>query len=372
MASILDYLAWRGDISFEYAHFNEVDNLVFSELAYFNFNEVFADTDVRSMTLTEAFHRYQELENPTRYPFNNPIPMLTACADTVRFGQVRVSHFIDHTDSRDQIQFVAVTFDLGREGWYIAFRGTDNQIVGWREDCNFSYMEESPAQSEAVNYLNHALTELRGPVWVGGHSKGGNLAIFAAAFCMDLFRSQIVKVYSNDGPGFNEFIINNPNYRNILPKVRLIVPEASLIGIILLNDAKKHIIKSSGKDGLHQHSPYTWLVKRDRFELAEKQSSGAILLDETLDRWLAVLNSNQKMAFVSTVFDILEASGSDTLDELNSRKWISYNAILKAAAAQSSSSKENFMYTIKQLAIIGGDVLWDETLKRFTPFIPNY
>lgn len=366
MATILEYIDWRGDLSFSERPMNEVDNLILSELAYFDFEEALGKG--ASGTIREVYDAYCALKSPHDYSINNPISTLEACAGSERFGSVLAKDFVNIVDKDRQIQFAAVTFSLPGGGLYVAFRGTDNTIVGWREDCNISFMEATPAQTEAVKYLNRVLKFSKQAVTVGGHSKGGNLAVYAAAFCDGPKQLKIKAVYSNDGPGFNQHIAQREEYRRILPKVRLIIPESSMIGIIFSGDVEKQIIRSTA-EGAMQHHPLTWMVERDQFVRADQQSSVSTVLDKTLRNWLDSLDFEQRKLFFSSIFDVLEASGAETLSQLNGNKLLFYNAIAKAAAAQDAEARSNFHETIRKLAIAGRDAIWDETKKRFEPLV---
>ena len=345
--------------------FTEVDNLIFSKLIYFDFDEVPLE---RPVTLREYFQRYQRLEEPKIYGSNSPVPLLEACARSERFGSTVIREFRAILDTERQTQFAAATFEMSEGSCYVAYRGTDSSLVGWREDFNLMYMEETPAQGEAVAYLERIMDEVPGRVLVGGHSKGGNLAVYAAAFCRKEYRDRIAAVYSNDGPGFNRHIGESPEYGEVLPKVRLIIPESSMIGIIFSYGMKKEIIKCSVDGAAQQHNPYTWLVERETFVRAGQQTYSSLFLDETLKKWFDSLDEENRRGFVSTIFDALDASGAATLEELNQKKWLSYNAILKATHTLSQDAKDNFRETLKKLALASRDVLWDETKKRLPPF----
>lgn len=368
MAVLLDYIAFRHDLTLTERPFNEVDNAVFSELVYFNYNEV---SDGAPITLTEAYQRYLTLESPSTYVSIDPIPALAACAGTARFGSVTVSDFVNIIDTEREIQFAAATFHLSDGSLYVAFRGTDNTIVGWREDLNISYLEEAPAQGEAIDYLNRIAAGTAHPIRVGGHSKGGNLAIYASAFCLEEVRSRILMVYSNDGLGFNRHVTSNPCYQTILPKVHLIMPEGSVICILFSNKKERELIKSTGETGMEQHDPYTWEVELDHFIRAQEQGEESVFLDETLALWLENMDDAQRKTFVSAIFDVLEASGAKTLEEINRNKLSYLNDILRAAAQQSDEVKETFADALRKLVQAGTETLWEDVRPLFAPFAPE-
>ena len=183
-------------------------------------------------------------------------------ANSVRFGNLYISDFINKKDVEQEKQFSAITVHLPNDYIYVAFRGTDNTIVGWREDLNMCFSDTVPSQIDAVNYLNSIAKKYDNEnlkIFVGGHSKGGNLAIYAAAFCDLKFQEKIVTVYNNDGPGFSENIVDTEEYRRILPKIQTFMPQTSIIGR-LLNHKEKIIILESTQTGIMQHDLYSWQV----------------------------------------------------------------------------------------------------------------
>lgn len=359
MDNILTYLAWRGDLSFAVSPFNEVDNLIFSELAYTKMEEIAPgpDTDA-TITLTEVCEAYQRLGYQAPGNSNDAFPLLEKAAVCPRYSGVRLGAYVNQIDPEKELQFSAVSFFLDDGSAYVAFRGTDNTIVGWREDFTISYLSETPGQYEAVRYLNQIASRTDRPLWVGGHSKGGNLAVYAAAFCEEAVKPRIRSVFSNDGPGFNQSVTETENYQRILDKVHLIIPESSVIGILLSNKKERKIVDSSAA-GAQQHDPYTWLVERDHLK-ASSQTQTSQFLDETLRRWLEELDNSQRENLVKAIFDSMDAVGVQTLTELNENRWNSYNTILKAALEMDPELQRDVMKTAQKLALAGRDVLWEE------------
>ena len=363
MANILDYIDWRGDLAFRERPFNDVDNLILSTLAYTDFSGIAgAPGEDKSISLTEAYRQYRELGRDQSDMPCNPMPLLEKCSGTRRFGRMLVESYVDETDEEKQMQFAAVTFVTDDKKAYTAFRGTDNTFTGWREDLNFSFMTATPAQLEAVRYLNGELERRDCGIRVGGHSKGGNLAIFAAAFCPPEYRKRILRVYSNDGPGFNRPITASEGYRKMLLKIRLIIPEGSVVGLLLSNKKEKIIVESSVR-GVKQHLPYHWEVRRDGFVTAVKQTSASLLLDRTMDGWLDSMDSAERQAFVSAVFDSLEASGLKTITEMNQDPLTTVRALRKASAALSSQSRGSIVNAMKKFAEALGGTLKEEASK---------
>lgn len=357
MGSFLDYLDWRGDLSFEDAPFNEVDNLILAELSYTKMEELVPGPETAgSVALREVCEGYEQRGYSAKGNSNDAYPLLRVAAATRRFGALRVSAYVNKIDIERSIQFSAVCFHLGEGRRYIAFRGTDNSLVGWREDFTICYLSETPGQLEAVRYLNSVGALEEGELLVGGHSKGGNLAIYASAFCDETLRRRITAVYSNDGPGFNQAVVNTPEYLAVLDKVRLYLPESSMIGILLSNKAERTLVRSSA-GGVQQHDPYTWQVLGPAFETAESPSAASLFLDETLRRWLDGLSLSQRSDLVRAIFDPMEASGAQTLTELKASRWNSYSAILKAVRDMEPDLQKEVRKMAQLLAQSGYDVL---------------
>ena len=358
MSNLLDYLQWRGDLLLTERDFNGVDNLILSVLAYADLAGIVPAVG-EGIRLSDAAAHYLAEGRDQSYMACDPKAALEAAGKSVRFGDVRLSRYVNRVDTEKQVQFAAVTFTLADGSVFVAYRGTDNSIVGWREDFNMSYLSATPGQRAAVDYLNRAAAVTTAPLRVGGHSKGGNFAVFAAAFCEETAQQRILEVYSNDGPGFRRTTIETAAYQRILDRLTLTLPESSLVGILLSSGKEGRAIRSSAS-GLQQHNPYTWQVQGADFVEVGSRSGASIFMDETLDQWLSGLNDTQRQHFVSAVFDSLEASGVSTISELNANRRVSYNAVLKAASELDPDTQKDFFRAVKSLAATGTDLLWAE------------
>ena len=328
MANILDYLAWRGDLTLSERPFNEVDNVILSVLAYLRLDGLGLGPG-QIVLLEEVIRRYRAQDTQSYSEWNNPEQLLDALRQSARFGGMGVSNYVNELDTEKQLQFAAMTFHLEDGSIYVAFRGTDATLTGWREDFNTTYLSETPGQALAVRYLEDIASRTRGVIRVGGHSKGGNLAVYAAAFAPEGVRYRIQVAFSNDGPGCNSKVSDTMEYRSILDRVTLIVPETSLVGILLNNKEDKIIVRSSAS-GARQHSPYTWLVKGACFERAEKQAPASIFLDSAMEQWSESLTDAQKEKIISSVFDALEEGGMTTLQDVKDDKAQALGSLLRS------------------------------------------
>ncbi len=326
--NILDYVDFRGDILFSERPLNEVDNLIFSELSYLELEDIFRGSSDVEFTISELCQIYGSLRDGLDYPFSDPWPLLEKCAGSDRFRNVKVKYFVNEASKDLHSQFAAVTFIYEAGEIYIAFRGTDGNIEGWREGFSFSYLEETEGQRRATEYLNMTASREHGSIIVGGHSKGGNFAEYAAAFCDRSVRDRITMVYSNDGPGFNETVLGSDEYKAILPKTLKIIPEGSIVGSMLSGDETLKVIRGT-TGGLIQHDPFHWRVKGTGFEPSERKGS-ADFMNKTLSRWIDDMEEGERQLFTDAVFETLDDSGISSLADLHKKSLRSLIAIHKA------------------------------------------
>ena len=220
MSNIFDYIDWRGDLSFNQSSFNEIDNLILSRVSYFPFDGLISENE--TITIKEAYSRFQKLDLSHIHMLQKEdIDLFPAIAYSKRFGELYIKNYISKRDIEAEKQFSAITFLLPDGTIYVAYRGTDNTLIGWKEDFNMSFMESIPSQEEAKKYLNNVASENSDKLRIGGHSKGGNLAVYAAAFCNDEIKPRIMEVYNNDGPGFFDSIISTAEYQSISGKIHI-------------------------------------------------------------------------------------------------------------------------------------------------------
>ncbi len=346
MATVFDYLRWRADVPFSVASFNPVDNLILSELSYTDFAGIVPPNGISLREAHKAFfasHTREEIQSKKSFTAKAPL-LMDEMIDGCRFGNIILRSYIDEVGP--DIQLSAVTFDLGDGTSYVAFRGTDGTLVGWKEDFNFSFLNETLGQKKAVTYLN----SIEGHLRVGGHSKGGNLAIYASAFCGD--QDKILEVYSNDGPGFREQIINTDGFHRILPKVKSIIPDTSVIGLLLSSEYPHQVVKSSAS-GIVQHDGFTWQVTRRGFEEAAL-SDLSILIEKTVSGWLAEMDDAQRESFTEIVFSLFESTGQETFSAMSAQKWKTAESIVNAVMALPKEKQQEAMKLLTQLGQSSG------------------
>ena len=318
MATLFDYLLWRGDLSFRASPFNEVDNLILAELAFVDFAEILPSDPSASMTLRDAAEIYFSAERETQSALLVPeaIPLLRAAAASRRFASVRVCGFERRTDTHCEAQFAAVTFLLPDGEMFIAFRGTDDSLVGWKEDFNMAFLSVIPSQSSAVRYVDRMAAIYPYRMRIGGHSKGGNLAVYSAAKCATIYRDRIICIYNNDGPGFSRAFLDSDDYTAIKERILTILPETSVVGMLLEQEGPYTVIKSR-QNGVFQHDAFSWEVEGPSFVRVEDRSGESKVLDRTFKAWIAAFTEEEREEFIDTVYQLISsATSAETLPEL--------------------------------------------------------
>ena len=318
MNDIFSYLTTYGDIPFSSSSVNPADSLIFSLLAYIRFD--FSYTD--KMKLSEAISSFLKLSDINeRIRVKRDIKFLKALASAKRFCDLELAYFCENINYLKETQFGAVSFILDNKTAFVAFRGTDTALTSWKEDFNMSFKDYVPAQKEAAIYLNKIAPKLPESLILGGHSKGGNIAVFAAVKCESSIRKRIVSIYNNDGPGFSEYITEDSAYMELIPKINTYIPEASIVGMLLEHKGSYSVIRSHNI-GIIQHEPYSWKIVDGDFEYLEKLSHETEIMSGTIKSWLQKMPRKERKEFVDAVFDILESSNATSTQELITPKNI--------------------------------------------------
>ena len=355
MANLFDYLAWRGDLDFEKSPFNPVDNIIFSQLSYLPFDGIVPGPDEKdgiSIRLAASIFN-EKLENNTSHikssvMFKEDPLLINTLASSSRFGDCRLLGYVNHIDTVREIQFSAYCVYTGDDSCFIVFRGTDFTFVGWKEDFNMSFNDSVPAQLEAVEYLKKMALRFKGPLRVGGHSKGGNLAVYAAANCGEKVQKRITEIYSNDAPGFHESVISGAGFVKIRDRVHSFIPQSSVVGMLLEHGCDYSVIKSS-KIGLLQHELYSWEVTRNDMVHVDEVTVGSRFVDKTLRTWIAALNDKDREKFINALFSILSASRAKSIPELE-KNWLkAAGRMLKSLGNTDESTRHLLRKTLAEL-----------------------
>ncbi|MBQ9459465.1 MAG: DUF2974 domain-containing protein [Oscillospiraceae bacterium] len=335
MANILDYLVWREDVPITADGFNEVDNLVLAKLVHINYTNILPGPgEGEGIPLREAANAYFFIHGESGENMGVLVPgvvpeLLRRAAASVRFGDMRVGAYEEILDEERQEQFAAFCAELADGSVYCAFRGTDDTLVGWKEDLNLGVLETIPSQTDALDYLTRIARQYPGrPLRVGGHSKGGNLAVYSAAYAPEEVQRRIVKVYNNDGPGFRSNLSELPEYLRVAERIQTIKPQSSIVGQMLEHSQEVTVVHSTGS-GIGQHNGFTWEVYGREFVHLPDFSRGGKRTEETFETVTAQLSIPQREAFVEALYEVLTGTGARTLSDLSEEKIKSAAGMLK-------------------------------------------
>lgn len=309
--NVNDYLIWRGDLPFNLFPFNEVDDLIFARFSYLPFDKIeFNDFE----TIESISNKMKGFSSEFKIEGDNDL--IANLGKSVRFKDLKVSDFIFNKSKEAERQFGAVVIHL-EDSIYVSFIGTDNSIIGWKEDFNMSFMDNIPAQIEGKKYLDNISSKYSGNIRIGGHSKGGNVAVYSSLYCDRSILDRIISVSNFDGPGFNKNVILNGN--NILAKVKSYIPQESVIGRLLEHEEEIIVVLSHEK-GLYQHDIFSWEIKKDMIVRASGLTGSSEFAHKAIKEWLINTNPQNRKIFVDGIFDLLYSSNSESFREL-SKSW---------------------------------------------------
>lgn len=328
--NIIEY-AYKNNRTFRESRFTEIDALMFAQLSYDKFEKVtsYLKSDWQNNYRVKDFYCAEFFEDMfcDAITDEDNQSLLTALAASRRYRDVKIRDITAINNSgqlaakENDMQFAAMTFELDDQTIVVAFRGTDGSMIGWKEDFDLSAMDEIPSQKAAAKYIDRMFRRwggLRGKkIYVAGHSKGGNLAVYGACMCAPEIRRNIAEVFSFDGPGFSK------NTRGLIEqaiaevpiKITRIIPDQSLVGILLSGYGECKVVKSNAF-GIMQHASYSWEIVGESFKFLEKQSWGSAFADRTIESWLENATDEQRERILLTIFEILEENNLNSVNDL--------------------------------------------------------
>lgn len=324
MNNIFSYLKWRGDIEFLSSTFNVVDNLIFCAISYLKFDNCLKSDEI--ITLEELYNRYVNILEDNNLFYKNSEKLFSLFSQSKRYKNIKVARYIRINDSSSEKQFGAMTFILPTNNLVVVFSGTDESVVGWKEDFNLGYLDVIPAQEEAKKYLEEIIDHTSKNIFICGHSKGGNLAMYAAIFCKDYYKERIIKVYNNDGPGFSENVFSTEEFSLIKDKIITFLPEFSIIGNLFNNDSIIKIIDSY-QIGILEHDLFSWKVEGTEFILSDEPNKITQNIMDQINEILNNLSKDTKRKIVNAVYDLLLIFNVENIDDIFSK--VNFSSLLK-------------------------------------------
>lgn len=319
--NFVTYVIKNRDNTFETMPFNDVDNLVLSEFVYYNLDDIVAE-DGSEISVREAFDKFKG-ESRQRTIMGrflvHPVKLFGYMAASKRFRNCKLSHYVSISDG-EHIQFAALKIRLNDTMNYIAFRGTDGTMHGWKEDFSIAY-RVTPSQRLAVKYLEKVIDRGKCNI-IGGHSKGGLLAVYSSVMCHDELKQDITAIYNNDGPGICENLLEESRYALIGNKTIKIVPKHTIIGLLFNNDTNIKVIKTS-KRGFFQHYMDNWIISEGTL-VEEKMSYFSKWRQCIIEAWLAEISLEERKIIVDNMFDCFTAGGIKNWTQFANQNLLGY------------------------------------------------
>lgn len=376
MDSIVTYIE-REQRTFTESPVNAVDSLVLSSLCYFNFNKLVLKPELSTVSCPLDTHTSTPVllsdilalcdvdwltEGSWLKDSEDTLRFVQAIRASRRYRNVSVAFFVDEISDAVDKQFSATTFFLQSTSGaiaYIAFRGTDGTLTGWKEDFNLSYKPVIPSQRSALAYVSGVSSATQCPLILGGHSKGGNLAQYAALCTDESTYQRIVAVYDHDGPSFLE----DPSPRRTTAdydcKLHKLVPESSAFGMILERRDDYRVVQSSAS-AIFQHHPFSWIVNGDDFVYQEDLNASAQFFDEALDTWLRSKTPAERERFIQTIYDLIMQTNATSWAEFQTRLGANVATVMGAGSKLDSDTKQFLASTLRSL----GATLKNQTIAR--------
>lgn len=332
--------------------FSEVDSLVLCQLSYLRYEHAGLEIPTRRLQFgsfaAEAHNQQLLINNPAK---SMQRELMAAVAISPRFRWIEATRYVSQVDAAAEKQFSAVTYLLEDGSIYIAFRGTDSTIVGWKEDFNMAYLEATPSQQAGIAYLKSIAGLYDGPIRVGGHSKGGNTAVYAAAGCGEAVQDRILCVYSHDGPGFHAAFLERQGYLRIRDRIKKTVPEASIIGM-LLQHQEPYTVVDSNEHGIFQHSALTWMIDGGAFSVKESISQKAQWTAKALNDWADTMDFEHRRLFIGLLFHVIQVTNATTLSDLAYATIRNAPAVVKAISGIDPETRQMFYSKLQELNAI--------------------
>lgn len=360
--SIFEYLVTQGNLSFQQSKFNEIDALVLSVLAYLNFSNVNTQEVIAFSDAMKGVNQLPEqlrFDGPTVDLMKLVVSLANDAVKTLRYQDVGVYNYSHITDEKEEIQFAAVTFVLPDRSAFISYRGTDNTLVGWKEDFNMSFMYGVPSQIKATEYATDTARRLNLPLRLGGHSKGGNLAVWAGAYMPMEYQERIMHIYSNDSPGFTKDFLNCPEYLRVRDKIFFFVPVSSMVGVLMEHD--EYISICSTNPFVFQHDPFSWIVEGNHFQYGEAKTLYTRQFERVINSWIRAMSPKEREELITMFYDMLTSSHARTIDDLDKSKIKSFLSMQKTFHKMGIKKQRQLVMSLSKV-IFNSDILTNSNL----------
>lgn len=367
MGNLITYVQQYEAQTFQEKLVTDIDILVLTEIAYLPFDEIVSSsfeekTAISLNQLGKEFETIKEKEHK-----NNPfmitkerIQLLDVVSKSLRFKDVKVFGFMNDIDDELTKQFAAVCYQWEEESRWIIFRGTDESLTGWKEDFMMTYSDLIPAQIDAIEYLRKQAELFSGSLNISGHSKGGNLSLYASAMQEEDIQHRIQQIYCWDAPGVHRSILNTEGYQRVVSKAKRYIPQDSIVGLMLESQVPYHIIESQGS-GISQHSALMWNIEDDHFVELTELTRNSQLTDQTFKQWTEVVSDEDLKLFFDTFFELIFEMGVETVNDVY-YNFRMYMRQFFEKAYQMDTEKREILLRVGRLLFQIRYEIWKDTL----------
>jgi len=350
MKTLFDYLKFYKDATFDVFSFNEIDALILSMLSYAKLERIVPKDKRESVSIHEAcqkfLHLYSEKDFKTEYwMFPSSFRLMKELLDSKRFYYAKIYYLSAATDSKGQ--FKAITIRLPNGITFISYEGTDSSVVGWKEDFELMYKRPISSQKMAVAYLDNTLNIFDREIYIGGHSKGGNLAMYAYMYGKSYYKKRVKKVYNFDGPGFLDDVLDTDLYHDLSTKLEMVVPYESVVGM-MLGHGSYRVVHSTNK-AMMQHDATSWECFGGYFVTTDSLSKKSLKFERNLNDYVKSMTLEERKNFVDTVFAVFEKSHITNIMQLKDFKISSLLSIMKEITNIPSSTKRNLIAVLRMI-----------------------
>lgn len=355
MADLFDYLNWRGDLTFEHSPFCKIDGIILAQLVYINYTGLVSPDFKTQIEFPRLWEVLKSARDFTSRCDMGPMvsahtpELLERASKSARFAGLRVCGYSELFDRQKNEQFAAVTFVLPDGQAVISFRGTDDTVVGWRENFNLGYMPEIPSHVQALSYADQACKALKSKIILAGHSKGGNLALHTAVYSDPKIRKKISAVYDFDGPGFSADFYQKREFLEIKDRLIVIYPEQTIVGMIFHRPRHFEVIKSESF-AVYQHDPFNWHIIGPDFEKAADICRESKFFHKSLNNWIETMSVEEKEKFISSLFDVIKASEYERFSAITKNGLSASARMIKKLGTMDKDMREAIFNAIHELS----------------------
>ncbi len=364
-----DYISWRGDLSFDKVPFNQVDAALFSQLPLLQLDELLIKNGKNiEMTMKEAVSKLDDHIKEKNYKLGIVIPddiikIFMEMGASERYQNLKIGNYVNQVSNDQETQFSALTIDIDSDTRIVSFSGTDDTVIGWKENFNMLFIDTTPGQHLSCAYLELVSKEVK-HLYVVGHSKGANLALYSTLHSLPKVQRKIVKTIGFDGPGLTEDIELIANFEKNIKKIIFFVPETSIIGCIFDHYEETKVVKSTAK-GLYQHDLFTWEVLGNDFVYVPERSKESLHIEKKVKEMISKMDEHTKHVFVNTGYKILTDDKSETLTDLNKEK------IRIAKSFLGTDAKTRMLFTKIFIELVSDKVIRETVIGNIKEFTKN-